>query len=235
MIDILFMLEYCFDDLVPVPSFWFLRSGSFVPVPAFWFLRSGSFVPVPAFWFLRSGSCVAVTAFPGARRLTRGSRVSVVSLVVPGFPSSDSWFPGARRLTRGSWAPVVSLVVPRIPSSHSWFRIPAHFFVKNFRKIRKINFSDSRDQNKITKFLWFFYMSKNFEKNLHFCFQNGFLTSNSDSWPNLGGGSTNSHQIRAYGSNFRSGRPPGLPFFDQYFLDFSILALLKAKFDKPDR
>ena len=29
--------------------------------------------------------------------------------------------------------------------------------------------------------------------------------------------------------------PPGFPFFDQCFLDFTILALLKAKFDKPDR
>ena len=29
--------------------------------------------------------------------------------------------------------------------------------------------------------------------------------------------------------------PPGLPFFDQCFLDFAILVLLKAKFDKLDR
>ena len=55
------------------------------------------------------------------RRLTRGSRVPVVSLVVPGRPSSHSWFPGARRLTRGSRVPVVSLLVPGFPSSHSWF------------------------------------------------------------------------------------------------------------------
>ena len=64
-----------------------------------------------------------------------------------------------RRLTLGSRVSVVSLLDPGFPSSHSWFRIPAHFFVKNFWKIRKINFSDSRDQNKITKFLWFFYMT----------------------------------------------------------------------------
>ena len=29
--------------------------------------------------------------------------------------------------------------------------------------------------------------------------------------------------------------PPGFPFFDQCFLDFAILALLKAKFDQLDR
>ena len=56
------------------------------------------------------------------------------------LPSSHSWFLGFRRLTRDS-------------------RIPAHFFVKKFRKILKINLSDSRDQNKITKFLWLFYMT----------------------------------------------------------------------------
>ena len=39
-------------------------------------------------------------------------RPPVVSLVIPGRPSSHSCFPGARRLTRDS-------------------RIPAHFFVKN--------------------------------------------------------------------------------------------------------
>ena len=29
--------------------------------------------------------------------------------------------------------------------------------------------------------------------------------------------------------------PPGLPFFDQCFLDFAILSLLKSCFDKLDR
>ena len=55
---------------------------------------------------------------PGLRDPGPGS---VVSLVVPGFPSSHSWFPGARRLTRDS-------------------RIPAHFFVKKIRKNRKHRF-----------------------------------------------------------------------------------------------
>ena len=76
---------------------------------------------------------------------------------------------------------------------------------------------------------------KKIRKKLYFCFQNGFLTSNSGSWPNSSGGRLNSHQIPAYGSNFRSGRSPGLPFFDQCFLDFSILALLKSCFDKLDQ
>ena len=72
--------RYCIDTVSIlyrysiVPSFWFLRSGSFVSVPAFWFrvlvpafwfLRSGSFVPVPAFWFLRSCSFVPVL-YPAA-------------------------------------------------------------------------------------------------------------------------------------------------------------------------
>ena len=59
-----------------------------------------------------------------------------VSLLDPRFPSSHSWIPES--------------------SSHSWFRIPAHFFVKIFRKNRKIIFSDSRDQNKNLNFWWFF-------------------------------------------------------------------------------
>ena len=82
------------DILHMVPSFWFLRflrSGSFVSVPSFWFLRSGSFVLVPSFLFLRSGSFVPSSHswIPGFRRLTRGSRVSVVSLVIP---YSDPFF-----------------------------------------------------------------------------------------------------------------------------------------------
>ncbi len=37
------------------------------------------------------------------------------------------------------------------------------------------------------------------------------------------------------GATFSPVPPPGLPFFDQCFLDFAILALLKAKFDQLDR
>ena len=37
------------------------------------------------------------------------------------------------------------------------------------------------------------------------------------------------------GATFSPVPPPGLPFFDKCFLDFAILALLKAKFDKLDR
>ena len=37
------------------------------------------------------------------------------------------------------------------------------------------------------------------------------------------------------GASFSPVRPPGFPFFDKCFLDFAILALLKAKFDKLDR
>ena len=36
-------------------------------------------------------------------------------------------------------------------------------------------------------------------------------------------------------ATFSPVRPPGLPFFDQCFLDFGTLALLKAKFDQLDR
>ena len=80
-----------------------------------------------------------------------------------------------------------------------------------------------------------FFVPRNFAKNQKKVIRNGFLTRNSDSWPNLGGGSSNSHAIPAYGSNFRSGRSPGLPFFDQCFLDVGILGPLKAKFDQLDR
>ena len=73
-----------------------------------------------------------------------------------------------------------------------------------------------------------FLYAEKIRKNLHFCFRNGFLTS---FWPNYSGGRLNSHQIWAYESNFRSGRSPGFPFFDQCFLDFAILALLKSCFD----
>ena len=37
------------------------------------------------------------------------------------------------------------------------------------------------------------------------------------------------------GATFSPVPPLGLPFFDQCFLDFTILGPLKAKFDKPDR
>ena len=37
------------------------------------------------------------------------------------------------------------------------------------------------------------------------------------------------------GATFSPVPPPGLPLSDKCFLDFAILALLKAKFDKPDR
>ena len=37
------------------------------------------------------------------------------------------------------------------------------------------------------------------------------------------------------GATFSLVPPPGLPFFDKCFLDFGTLALVKAKFDKPDR
>ena len=57
-----------------------------------------------------------------SRRLTSGSRVSVVSLEIPGI--------------------VVSLEIP----------VSCIFFVKISGKIVKIVFSDSRDQNKILKF-----------------------------------------------------------------------------------
>ena len=67
------------------------------------------------------------------------------------------WLPSEGRLTRDSQ--VVSLVIPRFP---------AHFFVKNSRKIVKIVFSDSRDQNKILKFWWFFYMTGISYMNPHF-------------------------------------------------------------------
>ena len=75
-------------------------------------------------------STAAITTRAGARPLdgggyhsvTRDSRVSVVSLEIPGI--------------------VVPLEIPV-------FRI---FLVKISRKIVKIGFSDSRDQNKIVKF-----------------------------------------------------------------------------------
>ena len=37
------------------------------------------------------------------------------------------------------------------------------------------------------------------------------------------------------GATFSPVQPPGFPFSDKCFLDFAILAVLKAKFDKPDR
>ena len=78
--------------------------------------------------------------------ITRDSQVSVVSLEIPRFPSSHSRFPGFRRLTRDSWVSVVSLEIPVFPI----------FLLKISGKIVKIVFSDSRDQNKILKFLDFF-------------------------------------------------------------------------------
>ena len=70
----------------------------------------------------KSGYVEPQPVLAGRRRLTRDSRVSVVSLEIPGI--------------------VVSLEIPV-------FRI---FLVKISGKIVKIGFSDSRDQNKILKF-----------------------------------------------------------------------------------
>ena len=41
--------------------------------------------------------------------------------------------------------------------------------------------------------------------------------------------------IGPLGATFSPVRPPGFPFFDQCFLNFSILASLKSCFDKLDR
>ena len=68
------------------------------------------------------------------------AQVSVGSLEIPGFPSAHSRFPES--------------------SSPSRFPYPGFFLVRNPEKsgkIQKIGVSDSRDQNKNLKFLWFFY------------------------------------------------------------------------------
>ena len=95
----------------------------------------------------------------GARRFTRGSRAPVVSLEalgrlsfhsrLPRRPSSHSWFPGARRLTRDS-------------------RIPAHFFVKKFRKNRKNHFFGLPGPKSSFEIFMIFYIPGNFYIKPHF-------------------------------------------------------------------
>ena len=65
--------------------------------------------------------------------------------------------------------------------------------------------------------------------------QDCFLTRKSRSWPSKTCDGTKYHQIWPSGSNFRSGPPPGSPFFEQCFLYFAILGPLKARFDQLDR
>ena len=126
------------------------------------------------------------------------SRVSVVSLEIPGI--------------------VVSLEIPV-------FRI---FLVKNFRKIVKISFLDSRDQNRILKCSWFFlydqYLCKKTKKSPRIAF-----------WPKILFSDQIKHavgqilmQICPMGAIFSPSPPPGSPFFDQCFLDFAILGSFKS-------
>ena len=78
-----------------------------------------------------------------------------------------AWIPGFRRLTRDSWVSVVSLEITGIVVS---LEIPVFriLLVKNFGKIVKIVFSDSRAQNRILKCLWIFNMAGISYINLHF-------------------------------------------------------------------
>ena len=62
-------------------------------------------------------------------------------------PKSQNGHQGFRRLTRDSRVSVGSLEIP----------VSRIFARKKSRKIVKNGFSDSRDQNKNLKFLWFFY------------------------------------------------------------------------------
>ena len=86
-----------------------------------------------------SRPAIRLSGYPAIRLSGYPGRVS---LEIPGFPSSHSRFLGFRRLTRDS----------RNRRLTRDSRIPDFFWYK-FWKIVKIGFSDSRDQNKITKFI----------------------------------------------------------------------------------
>ena len=80
----------------------------------------------------------------------------VSEIIVVRLWNAEEWNPGFLRcLTRDSW--VVSLEIPGFPATISGFL--DFFFRKKFGTSKKSFFLDSRDQNKILKFLWFFYMT----------------------------------------------------------------------------
>ena len=97
--------------------------------------------------------------------LASSSRIPgiVVSLEIPGIRHEDARYVAFRKirktenpLPRGSRVSDVSLEISGIVVSLE-VPVPRIFSCKNSGKIVKIDFSDSRDQNKITKFSWFFY------------------------------------------------------------------------------
>ena len=128
---------------------------------------------------------------------------------------------------------VVSLEISGIVVS---LEIPVSriFSRKNSGKIRKIGFSDSRDQNKITKFSSFFYAR-------YFLYKPLFPSSQASKTFKIKTArskSTGGPTYRSFGppgATFSPVLPPKLRFFDQCFLYFAILGLLKARFDQLDR
>ena len=128
-------------------------------------------------------------------------RVSVVSLEIPGI--------------------VVSLEIPV-------FQI---FSRRKPKKIKKICFLDSRDQNKILNFLWFFYMTRISYKNPHFLAPSPLKHLKSISrYQNLTGEPLTVHSDP---KNHR--KRPESTYVDLCFLNEPILGPLKARFDQLDR
>ena len=113
-------------------------------------------------------------------------------------------------------------------------RIP-DFSRKKFRKNRKNNFFGFPGPKSFFEIFMIFLYDRYFLYKPSFPSSQASKTLKIESARSKSTGGLIHSPIGPPGANFSPGQPPGFPFFDQCFLDFSILALLKSCFDKLDR